>query len=203
MRILVVDDQPLIAEDIQDELQKLLPNADCARTSDPQEVLRLCETQQYDVICMDIDMPGMNGLTLAKKILDQHPYTNIIYITGYDKYALDSYRTYASAFLVKPVNTERLREVFSHLRHPVSSITEEMIRDNYSGNAALGARIRMFREKRGLSRNEFAKQMNVSVQSVYRWESGERVPDILTLLEIARVLCATMDQLTGTASADK
>ncbi|MBQ6035971.1 MAG: helix-turn-helix transcriptional regulator, partial [Lachnospiraceae bacterium] len=53
------------------------------------------------------------------------------------------------------------------------------------------------------SRNEFAKQMNVSVQSVYRWESGERVPDILTLLEIARVLCATMDQLTGTASADK
>ena len=62
----------------------------------------------------------------------------------------------------------------------------------------IGARIRMYRERSGISRGDFAERMNVSLQSVYRWESGERVPDVLTLIEIARVLGVGMDQITGT-----
>ncbi|MBQ9592517.1 MAG: helix-turn-helix transcriptional regulator, partial [Lachnospiraceae bacterium] len=48
-----------------------------------------------------------------------------------------------------------------------------------------------------MSRRDLAEQMNVSLQSVYRWESGERIPDVVTLMEIARVLGIGMDQITG------
>ena len=42
------------------------------------------------VVIMDIDMPEINGITLAKKILEIKPRTNIIYVTGYEKFALQS-----------------------------------------------------------------------------------------------------------------
>lgn len=197
MKILVADDHPLIVEDVIDELKTIVPHAQCMGTSDPSEVLPLFKKYRFEVVMLDIDMPGINGLTLARLILDVQPKTNIIYITGHEKYALESYSTYASDFLVKPVNTKRLQNAMQNLRFPVSNITEELIASHFSGSAVIGARIRMYREKAGLSRNDFAERMNVSVQSVYRWESGGRIPEVLTLMEIARVLGVGMDEITG------
>lgn len=197
MKILVVDDHPLIVEDIIDELKEIAPKAECTGTSDPGAVMGLFEKNRYEVVMLDIDMPGINGLTLAKNILSLLPKTNIIYITGHEKYALESYNTVASDFLVKPVSTKRLQNAMDNLRFPVSEITEEQIASHYSGSAVIGARIRMYRERGGFSRSVFAEKMNVSLQSVYRWESGERVPDVLTMIEIAKVLGVGMDQLTG------
>lgn len=197
MKILVVDDHPLIMEDIVDELKGIEPAAQVQGTSNPLEVMALCDEHHFDVIFMDIDMPGKNGLDLAKKILEKYPRTNIIYVTGYEKYALDSYNTWASAFLVKPVSTARLKEAMNNLRFPVSDITEEMVEEQYAGNAAIGARIKLYREKCGMARKEVAERMNVSVQSVYRWESGERVPDVIALMDLARVIGVNMNQLTG------
>lgn len=197
MKILVVDDHPLIVEDIIDELKGIVPDAEMMGTSNSLEVSELCDRHHFDVIFMDIDMPGINGLDLAKEIQKKYPRTNIIYVTGHEKYALESYKTWASAFLVKPVSTERLRSAMNNLRYPISSISEEMIREQYAGSAAIGARIKMYREKRNMSRNEMASLMNVSVQSVYRWESGERVPDVATLMQIAKHLGINIDALTG------
>ena len=197
MRILVVDDHPLIVEDILDELKSVVRDAECEGTSDPSEVMGLFEKHRFDVVFMDIDMPGINGLTLADRILKKYPHTNIIYITAHEKYALESYNTYASAFLVKPVSSKRLKEAMDNLRHPVSRITKEDIKAQYSGNAVIGAHIKKYREDLHMSRNDFAKEMNVSIQTVYRWESGERIPDVVTLLEIARTLRVSMDQITG------
>ena len=197
MKILVVDDHPLIMEDIADELKGIAPDAFVTGTSNPLEVPDMCDKHHFDVIFMDIDMPGENGLDLAKKILGKYPRTNIIYVTGYEKYALDSYNTWASAFLVKPVSTERLKEAMKNLRFPVSNITEKMVEDHYTGNAAIGSRIQLYREKRNMSRNELAEHMSVSLQSVYRWESGERTPDVISLMEIAHLLGVNMNQLTG------
>lgn len=197
MKILVVDDHPLIMEDIRDELIDMMPGSEVMGTSNSLEVQDLCDENHFDVIFMDIDMPGINGLELAKRIMDKYPKTNIIYVTGYEKYALDSYKTWASAFLVKPVSTKRLKEAMDNLRFPVSDITEEMVEEQSRGTAAIGQRIRMYREKRGFSRNEFAEQMNVSVQSVYRWESGERVPDVVSLMDMARILGIDMNKITG------
>ena len=84
-----------------------------------------------------------------------------------------------------------------NLRFPVSDVTPELIASHSSGGAVIGERIRLYRERRRMSRSALAQQMNVSVQSVYRWESGERTPDVVTLLELARILGVSADQLTG------
>ena len=197
MKILVADDHPMIVQDVMEELEEIVPEADVTGTSDPSEVMDLFEKTRFDVVMMDIDMPGLNGLALAKMITEKYPRTNIIYITGYEKYALESYMTYASDFIVKPVNTRRLQKAMQNLRFPVSKITDEMIAAQYSGSAVIGARIRQCREKNGMSRAELANRMNVSVQSTYRWEAGDRIPDVVTLMEIARVLGVGMNEITG------
>ena len=109
MKILVVDDQSLIVEDIIDELHGIVPEALCLGASDPAEAFRLFELHGFDVVFLDIDMPGMNGFSLAEHIQRMSPKANIIYVTGHEKYALESYNTYASDFLVKPVNASRLK----------------------------------------------------------------------------------------------
>ena len=49
----------------------------------------------------------------------------------------------------------------------------------------IGKRIEMYRKKHGLSAQELADLMKVSRQTVYRWENGERIPDVLTFMKLA------------------
>ena len=188
MKILIADDQPAIVEDLIDELSKLRPKAECIGISEPSDIVTLFSERLFDIVFLDIDLGGYNGIELARKMLAIKPRTNIIYITGFEKFALDSYKTYASGFLVKPVSTEMLTDALNNLRYPVSEITEDQLKALYSGRNLIGARIGMYREKCGLSPQELADSLEVSVQTVYRWERGERIPDIITFMNIAKIL---------------
>ncbi|MBR1664249.1 MAG: response regulator [Ruminococcus sp.] len=195
MKILIADDHRLIVEDLTDELEELVPDAEITGTSQPEKILEIFESAHFDVVIMDIDLNGLNVITIAKQMLEKKPRTNIIYITGHERYALESYETFASAFLVKPVSTEKLMNAMNNLRYPVSSITDTMIAEQNSGSGLIGKRIQKYREERGLSKVEFSKIMGVTLQTVYRWESGERVPDLTTLMTLCRVLGINPDKL--------
>ena len=188
MKILIADDHNLIIEDLKNELHRLMPDAVCDGTSDPKEILTLFGKNEYDIVFMDIMMPGQNGILLAPKILEKNPRTNIIYITGYPDYALKTFSTHPSGFLVKPVTTEALKDALAHLRFPVSDITNEMIQSEFAGNAVIGKKIQKFREERGMSKQELADEMGVALQTVYRWENGEREPDIATFMKLLKTL---------------
>lgn len=188
MKILIADDHKYIVEDLKDELSELAPEALCIGTTEPDEILPLFEKHLFDIVFMDIEMPKANGIQLAKKILEIRPTTNIIYITGHSKYAVECFKTYASAFLEKPVSTEMLKDALAHLRHPVSDITDEMIEQEYAGKATIGKRLEKWREERGMSRQELADALEVDVRTIYRWESAERSPDIATYMKILQVL---------------
>ncbi len=195
MKILIADDQPMIVEDLLDELSHLHPNAMCLGTSNPSEIVPLFKAYAFDIVFMDIDLAGFNGIELAKKILEIKPRTNIIYITGYEKFALESYKTVASAFLVKPVSTEMLIKALDTLRYPVSDITDKMLLAQYSGKNIIGAKLTKYREEIGMNPQELADAINVAVQTVYRWERGERMPDVITFMHIAKVLGITAEKL--------
>jgi len=195
MKILIADDHALIVEDLIDEVKRLIPDAECIGTSNPREITELFAAHQFDVVLMDIDMPGENGISITTRLLAMKPRTNIIYITGYEEFALESYSTYASAFLVKPISREKLRDAMEHLRYPVSRITDEMIELAHAGKGALGKHIQKYREEAGLSRQALAEEMGVSVPTVHRWESGERTPDIPTLMKLAQIFGVGVEQL--------
>ena len=196
MKILVADDHQLIVDDILDELGDLVPEAQCIGTNDPSAIPSLVDKHHFDVIFMDIDLDYANGIDLAEQILAKYPHTNIIYVSSYPEYALDSYRTKASTFLMKPVGTEMLKDALQNLRYPVSDIKDKDIAEMSQSGVKLGLKLHHIREERGTTANQLAERLGCALQTVYRWESGTRIPDIPTLMKIAQILGVSLDELT-------
>ena len=195
MKILVADDHQMIVNGLILDLNSLVPDAEVTGTSSSKEVMDLCKENRYDIVFMDIDMPGTDGISMAKKILAKYPRTNIIYITGYEKYALDSYETNASTFILKPITTKKIKAALDNLRFPVSRITDEMIAFQSAGDAVIGRKIQKCREERGITRNQLSELMGVSVPTVHRWENGTRVPDVVTFMRLANILGVSPNEL--------
>ena len=195
MQILIVDDHRLLVGELIREIGALFPEDQCTGTYSGESALALAETKQFDAALLDIDMPRMDGLTLARRLMEKQPHINIIFITGYPHYALQSYEVYASAFLVKPVSDKQLKMAFENLRHPVVRQNDNFFAEHYSGSNSLGSKIREQRLRSGLSVKNVAERMNVSVQTVYRWENGERVPDIVTFLTLANLFGTTVEKM--------
>lgn len=188
MNILVTDDEKLIVDDLIHDVLEIYPDASVDGASNAETALKLADTKRYDIALLDVDMPGVNGINLAKKLLASNPSLNVIFVTGYNEYALEAHEVYCSGYLMKPVGVRKLRKAFEHLRNPFIDIPEDFIEDHYSGNAVIGNKLKMFRQQRGISRQELADRMDVTRQTVYRWEQGERMPDVLSFVRLAKVL---------------
>lgn len=197
MRVLIVDDEKLIAEDLKNEVNMLYPDYAVEAVTSAEDALELVKKKEYDVAMLDIDMAGMDGLTLARKILAIYPAINIIFVTGYSEYSLEAHELYCSAFLLKPVGERKLKKAFENLRKPIANLADDFYSQHYLGSDVLGKRIEMFREMRGISRLELADIMNVTRQTVFRWEHGERIPDVLTFVSLARVLGVEIGDILG------
>lgn len=128
MKYLVVDDEPLILKDIARTIAKVVePNAEIFTVDNYKEALVIADREQPYVAFLDVDMPEMNGLELSKRIVEISPNTNIIFVTGYEKYSFAAWKTSASAFLLKPINKKDLEEAMQKLRKPYTQ--KKLIRD--------------------------------------------------------------------------
>lgn len=88
-----------------------------------------------------------------------------------------------------------LTKALDTLRFPVSDITDEQLIAFYSGKNFIGIKLTKYREESGLTPQELADELNVTVQTVYRWERGERIPDIITFMHISKVLGINVEKL--------
>ena len=195
MNILIADDVKLIMEDLVREVQEICPDAVIDGVTSGLGAAELARHTTYDVALLDIDMPDLDGLTLAKQLIASNSSINIIFVTGYKEYALTAHEMYCSAFLVKPVGSRALKKAFENLRKPILDLPKDFSESLYSGGAIIGERIKICREQRNISRHELADLMQVSRQTVFRWEQGDRLPDIMTLLTLARILGITITDL--------
>lgn len=69
-----------------------------------------------DIAIMDIGMPGMSGIDVAKNIRSQLPDLEIIFITSYDEYIKEAINLYAADYIEKPLNAERLKQTLSRIK---------------------------------------------------------------------------------------
>lgn len=120
MRIYAIDDEPKMLRMLQDAILKAEPEAEILAFSSATNVLQSLPDpdKQPDAVFCDIEMPGMNGLTLATKIKDSAPDARIIFVTGYDQYALEAYRIHAHGYLMKPVDAAAIREELDQMPLP-------------------------------------------------------------------------------------
>lgn len=119
MRILICDDEIYVREETVETVKLAYPEADCFDTGDAEEALAYVKESYPDIALLDIEMPGMDGLTMAKQIKQISPDTNIIFVTAYSKYAVDAFSLYVSGYLLKPLTVEAVRQAFQNLRIPV------------------------------------------------------------------------------------
>src|SRR5206468_1948654 len=79
------------------------------------EALALAGSVRYDVVFLDIELPGMTGLEVARLVLDRSERPRVVFVTAHDRYAVDAFAVEAFDYLVKPVEPERLARVVERL----------------------------------------------------------------------------------------
>lgn len=121
MDILIVDDEQVAVQNLTELIQKAKPEAGIRTADSGEAALKLCKESLPDVAFLDIAMPGMDGLVLAKKLREIDPVINIVFATAFPEYALDSYKVFASGYILKPASEEDVRTALDNLRHPVRS----------------------------------------------------------------------------------
>jgi len=134
MQIVAVDDEPLMLEKIKRCIEEAEPDSQLFTFDSPAEALSFAENHLVDVFFLDICMPGMDGVTLAKKIKLVQPKVNIIFATGYAEYMPDAFLLNVSGYLLKPVTAKLVREQLDILRFPVHTQASEKIRLQCFGN---------------------------------------------------------------------
>lgn len=103
IRVIIVDDDPFVRTSLSTILSAQTDIEVCASGGDGAEAVALFEEHAPDVLLMDIQMPGTDGLTAAQTILAVHPTANIVFLTTFsdDEYIVSALRMGAKGYLIK------------------------------------------------------------------------------------------------------
>ncbi len=127
MNIIAVDDEELALQNILGLLGKAEPDAVLHGFDEAEDAFAYLAQNNVDIAFLDIDLPDINGIALAKKCRELCPNVNIIFATGYQSYAIDAFKLHASGYLLKPVRMDELRAELDNLRRLPSS-TKKLVR---------------------------------------------------------------------------
>lgn len=116
LRVLIADDEPLAAE----RLQLLLARADGAQlvgtASDGDSAINLTEALHPDLLLLDIAMPGLDGIGVARALAAQQPSPAVVFVTAFDQFAVAAFEVAAVDYLMKPVEPDRLQRALDRAR---------------------------------------------------------------------------------------
>lgn len=120
MNILVVDDRQLAVNALVRILHGIDASYACSGACTGEEALACARACPPDVAFLDIEMPGMGGMDLARALRSINERVNIVFATAHSGYALEAHGMFVSGYLLKPISEEAVREVLAHLRYPVA-----------------------------------------------------------------------------------
>lgn len=116
IRVLIADDEPLAAE----RLQLLLARSEGASlvgtASDGESAISMAEALAPDLLLLDIAMPGLNGIDVARSLGRQAPSPAVVFVTAFDQFAVAAFEVAAVDYLMKPVEPGRLQRALDRAR---------------------------------------------------------------------------------------
>jgi DNA-binding LytR/AlgR family response regulator len=116
---LIADDEPLLRERLSSLLRDLWPGLEIvAQARNGREAVALFDEVRPDVAFLDVHMPGMNGIDVARQIGRR---ADVVFVTAFDKYAVEAFRQGAIDYVVKPIEEQRLADTVQRLRERVAS----------------------------------------------------------------------------------
>lgn len=127
MKVICIDDEYLILQRTVSILRRFPQIESVEGFSGGEEALEYLKDNQVDIAFMDINMPDINGLELARKLRNQSSDIELVFITGYNEFALDAFKVHASGYLVKPVEESQLLEEIQHIERIKSNQKQKKI----------------------------------------------------------------------------
>ena len=151
MRILCVDDEPLMLQMLEMAIREAKPDADITAFEEQEDLLEDAKKNGCDIAFLDIHMRGMNGVELAKKLKEINPKMNLIFVTGFSEYKGDAMDIKASGYIMKPVTKQKVEQELADLRFPIVPKKNALLRVQCFGNFDVftpdGERIKFERSK--------------------------------------------------------
>ncbi len=115
MKAVLVDDEKTGLDYLTKLCENIPELTDIKGFTKSRSALDWCTKNPVDIAMLDINMPDINGINLVKKLREMKPDIKIIFVTAYEKYAIDAFDVHADGYLLKPVNQETLTREVTHI----------------------------------------------------------------------------------------
>ncbi len=116
LRVMVVDDEPLAVERLQLLLARCPDAIVVGTANDGEAALRIAEAVTPDLVLLDIAMPGMDGIDVARALSQSAVDPAVVFVTAFDNFAVAAFDVAAIDYLMKPVQVDRLERALERVR---------------------------------------------------------------------------------------
>ena len=124
MTVVCVDDHPIMLKGLSTNIRQLLPDAVIGAFANAEEAMDFAKEKGCDVLISEIELSGVDGLTLAQRVKELNSKVNVIFLTVCDEkeHAKEVMKIRPSGYLVKPAKKEQLEFELSDLRYSLCAV---------------------------------------------------------------------------------
>ena len=146
---LIIDDEPLARQELQFLLEENGGVKVLAQGSNGIEAVELIRTHNPDLVFLDVQMPGLDGFAVLKKLLDRKiKLPQVVFATAYDRYAVRAFEVNAVDYLLKPFEQSRVKRTIEKARERLAAKTDLSASGTEAGtDAKLDALLRLVGEQ--------------------------------------------------------
>lgn len=126
MHIAVCDDEREICEELQEMIIRQMPDCEVAAFTSGEELLE--SRFPYDILFLDIQMEGMNGISTARELRKRKEEVILIFITAVREYVFDAFDVAAFHYLLKPVSAGKMAEVLERAVREVKKRQKDSVK---------------------------------------------------------------------------
>lgn len=119
MTIVIADDDLTSIKLLSRFIQLLPEYSIVGQASNGEELIKLVMSEQPNIILVDIDMPGIDGVNAAKTCKELFPSLQVIFTTGHDEYAVEAFTLSAADYVVKPIERTRLNNALKKAKFAI------------------------------------------------------------------------------------
>lgn len=158
LRVLIVDDEPLARQRLEDLLEDCEDVEIVAQIDNGPDAVQLIRENGVDLVFLDVQMPGKTGLDVVKDVgIEKMPLT--IFVTAYDRYALNAFDVAAVDYLLKPFDDERFEQALERARRSIRLREVDAMKDRL---------LALFRETEQQPEREYLERIAVDMRGKVR-----------------------------------
>ncbi len=179
-RAIIADDEEDLRIYLKTKLSEAWPELEiCAEAKNGNEALAVIEEKKPDIAFLDIKMPGLNGLEVAKRVAGS---CWVVFITAYDEYAVEAFENEAIDYLLKQVTLKRLKKTVNRLKRKV----EEGSRIEKDLPEAIGRLLDKIQEKKDVDYLKWIRAHHgeiirlIPVEEIIYFKASERYTMVIT-----------------------